>query len=355
MLTYVDLFTRLMADNLRRDPDLKGPLGKDLSKMSDFRVMELYHKALRMMNNVSMKRSYEELKSDTHHLVFDMSRVMAPFYIPDLMNVLSLQLTPELIEDFHGTNAPEGTQDHMDVINSYGMIYIDIPLGAYNMFGTTDLRAIFLSGGVTSASNPDLPPMTRIHLVMTKPTIHRIDEQFIAEYFLENPDLDAEGNISMDTTQMVRHMMNLLGGSGGEEFQSWHEEMHDLIKLTLLYYKSETERPNPRLTFDPLPKIDPKDLDKTHRLDKQRNKMRDHTLFSILKLTPPSDRFGRENQEHSPKGGWTLGVRTPVRGHFKYAACGTKFSEHRLTYVEPYVKNPKGEPGKNPMYQMKPE
>lgn len=87
-----------------------------------------------------------------------------------------------------------------------------------------------------------------------------------------------------------------------------------------------------------LPRVHSQDLDHLSK-KKQGAKAKRFTLFKIVRLDSPSDRFGRTDGDRHASG-WTLGQRIQVRGHFRWQAYGPQHGQRRLQWIKAYEKGP---------------
>jgi len=347
MLTYIDQFTRAVGEEL--GPSFSTILRSIGGKInSDLDVVRIIIEGfIAKKSQYAMILSKHGLSSKAAMSVGSVAMMGQPIFKQQSnIKPLCIQLTSELATDFQGAIAPE-TNDFMEIVHDRGVVYIDIPPGVYNWFGNTSVRAIFITSERLYDSN-------NIMVVLSQGDRVSLENQFEFAYTIEDPEGTVAGNIDMKTTDGVMRMMHLLGEDREGEFRSWHEQISDLVKLAILYWFSETTRSG-GMRFQEIPHIPEKDLLKTSRRDKQRSKLHNASLFKIVKLTSPKDRFGRTDQELKPRDGWTLGVRTTVRGHFRWQACGSKWSEHKLIYIASHERGPQDGIRRNEMFQLEPK
>lgn len=140
------------------------------------------------------------------------------------------------------------------------------------------------------------------------------------------------------------------------------ERIEDLVRLAVLYYKSESESRRTAETtghhaeyeevMEPVPHADNEQLRKLSD-KKRKSREKTHSLFRIVRLRAPAGKFERKQPE-APRGGWQLGVRVEVDAYFRMQPYGTRKALRRLQIIKGYVKNPQGEKQQD-MFRLEPK
>lgn len=341
MLTFLDEYTRYTADSVR-----SGGAGKHQEFETDYHAVRHFIETI--LPRFVQLADKSQLPSRLAERTMKLGQAASPFFLDIEPRPLALQLSTELLQDFHSASAPRGVEDYRKLVRQHGTVYIDLPRDSYHMFGTVHVRAIFVMDDTPAylREHPAEGPLDharRIKVLLWMQGAGKSGEaqEYDVTYDLDRPKETVHGMVDMHIVDTLKAMDSVLGNRP-DEFRLWYDEFNDLIKLSLLFFMSESERASEeRADLRDLPRITPKDLAKSRRLDKQRNKLHEASLFQVVRMHPPRDRFGRKDQEGIPKGGWELGVRTTVRGHFRWQACGARRKEHKLLYIASHERGPK--------------
>lgn len=76
---------------------------------------------------------------------------------------------------------------------------------------------------------------------------------------------------------------------------------------------------------------------------KQQARQKTHSLFRIVRLSSPPDRFGRPAAERGT-GTWHLDHRVRVRGHFRWQPHGPGLRLRRLQWIAAHYRGPEDTP-----------
>jgi hypothetical protein len=122
--------------------------------------------------------------------------------------------------------------------------------------------------------------------------------------------------------------------------------VEDLIGLIVLYLTM-----TPLDSHPPLPYLPTKSLRKMGKVTQQKQ-LRSASLFRLVDVRPPTDRFGR-TVEHAGKG-YRLDQRITVRGHFRWQPHGPQSALRKLIWIDPYEKgSQETESGQVPLYRVR--
>ncbi|KAA0678186.1 hypothetical protein [Azospirillum brasilense] len=227
---------------------------------------------------------------------------------PHLMTT-ALQVSPDLVAALAGARAPD-TEDHMpDLARATG--YIDLPHRALLLSATTQVRAIFTQPVPESAN-------IRALVILTSPGSNRVTSYLYWTIF--GPDA---GPIGSDNATDVPD-------------DHLRDRLAEFVKLVVLYRLSV-----PQACQEPLPSITPQTLSVSR---KRQQLQKTRTIFKVVRLSPPADRFGRPNVVPGMAGhaGWRLDKRVEVDGHFRWQPHGTGRMDRKLIWNEPYMRGPRG-------------
>lgn len=230
-------------------------------------------------------------------------------------NPLGIQLTSDLAQDFHGAKAPE-TEDWLEVMRAHRIVYVDIPDGLYQY------DFAFTSRAYTASMVGVLVEMTHLEPEWFK----------IVAFFKEPGPHTSESGCEF----MLRtgRGFDFVVAERSEDVANMSRITHDLtdiLKLTLLYHKSGEglRKDLPRLSRERQRGLSGPKLKLAHQKA---------SLFRMARYNAPANRFERKDQEPPVNGGWKLGVKSRVRGHFRWQAHGPKWSLRRLQYIPPHYR-----------------
>jgi hypothetical protein len=263
---------------------------------------------------------------------------MGMYYVGDDRETLAIQITPELGADFYGAKAPDAPEA-LEMIKQHGIVYIDFPSGTYAFGSQYELRAILVVDETHSLERDEDEEETPERIARLKAAYG--DRYFRALAVLRKPGArmsDVGLTFTYGGDEETHQTGNFLAELGIDR-AVFKGQVEDLIRLSLLYYKSEEGR------RETLPYIEPARLERLPR-QKQRAKQKQFSIFNIVRLHAPVGRFGRVQTEQAPREGWTLGVRVPVRGHFRWQAYGPGHTLRRLQWIAAHERGPKDAPTK---------
>lgn len=89
---------------------------------------------------------------------------------------------------------------------------------------------------------------------------------------------------------------------------------------------------------------------KPHKLRAERRRW---TLFRVVRLRPPADRFGRPDAARGESGSWRLDHRVRVRGHFRLQAHGPGHSLRRLQWIAAHERGPHEAPARTDLDRLR--
>lgn len=336
MLSWLDTYIREIGDYL--EPAKRELGSKDALDWRAFQyAVGYFEKKPRMIGEIG--KSLMAVSRQTADFFNSMLVLfMGMYYVGDDKDTLAIQITPELGADFYGAKAPDAPEA-LEMIKQHGIVYIDFPSGTYSFGGRYELRAILVVDESKSLEDDEDEDETPERVKRLQQTYG--DRYFRALAVLRKPGQRmSDVGLSFtyggeDETHQTSDFLKELG----VDLAAFKGQVEDLIRLSLLYYKSEEGR------RETLPYIEPARLERLPR-QKQRAKQKQFSIFNIVRLHAPLGRFGREQTEHAPREGWTLGVRVPVRGHFRWQAYGPGHSLRRLQWIAAHERGPKDAPTK---------
>lgn len=224
-----------------------------------------------------------------------------------VFNTKAVRLNADLVALLSHAKAPN-TNEWLSAI-SHATWYIDLPHKALMLNDRLQVRAIFTQ-----------PTRNDRHIflcVLTEPNKNAIVDRLA--WMLEKKTEAPLADTYATDTATVR------------------ENVENFVKLLVLYESiaEKTERvPLPRVTISDLAKLKEK---------KAVAKQKTHTLFSVVDLRSPPNRFGRTNAP-SLQQAWRLDRRITVRGHFRWQAYGEKMSKRKLIWIDSYERGPQDAP-----------
>jgi hypothetical protein len=231
------------------------------------------------------------------------------------------------------TRSPRGVQVDRDLITSFAHAkspetmawqppllehtwYFDLPHRTVMLDDETEIRAIFTQPTADSQAAAAVA-------VLCQPGSDQMSGRFA---WMIQPD---------GTPTEVRG--DAMGGIDGE---SVREQATDLVKLLLLYRQMAEN-----VEAGELPHVSADQMAKLKR-KKARARQKTHTLFRVVRLRAPRDRFVRVGETSGETDGetggqvWTLGHRVAVRGHFRWQPYGEQRRKQRLRWIEPHLRGP---------------
>lgn len=246
--------------------------------------------------------------------------LMIPFFDPasttdghgNPVNTVALHPTSNLINDLADAKPPKGAAAGVVEQMREAVWYIDLPHGALRL-GDYQVRAAFTEPvTVTSAGEMGLHIaciLTRLNTDKTVARMHWTVHVHGDDFIISDPKGCAR--VSDVDWDVVR------------------EQVSHLLCLLALYRSTadKAERGH-------LPLITERDLMR-HPQNRAKHPKK-FSLFRVETLAPPKDRFGRGERDGAGAGGWKLGWRTPVRGHFKMQPHGPRNSLRKLIWVSEF-------------------
>ncbi|WP_431858753.1 hypothetical protein [Azospirillum sp.] len=227
-------------------------------------------------------------------------------------NTVAVQPSRELVALLSHAKAPA---DHGALANSDLMVaswYVDLPHGSL-LVGDLGVRAVFTQPSLRHGG-------VAVSAVLCVPGSNRVSGRLM----WVAGDGEAMGIAAADVDR------RLLA-----------EQVEDFLSLLALYRQhADTAQHGqlPRMTREMA----------TSRKARQHHKK--VSLFTVETLAPPPDRFGRR---HSlGEGGWQLGWRSSVAGHFKMQPHGPGRSLRKLIFVDAYERGPDDGPRKHRLERL---
>lgn len=262
------------------------------------------------------------------------AEIMMPFiFAPE--RTLSLQLTPELTQDFYGTKPPDDV-DYDALLDKCGSVFIDIPPGIYRVVEGWSARAVILHRAAFGMGKP--------HMFIPVLREGKVDLDYQVECLFPF-------GLEMESTVVQTWHEDDPNAVPREADPTYYAEqvkdlIEDLAKLALLYYESsESEKAL-------LPHVTVEDVLRTSNPKKRQARWTNASFFKISQLKSPKGRFGRTDQEPMPREGYNLQHRIPVRGHWRHQPHGPKRSLRRLQWIEGFQRGPKEAPLKPALHVL---
>lgn len=333
--TWLDGFVRLIGQVLRSErkdyrkiaevcPEFKNDL--DAAKYHCKTVLEKKDLLLDANNYLAWaaRAKYQAVGQDFAAVMVTQAVMSSFFLFAEDMGLppLALQLTPDLAADFRQVDAPP-VDDWQELIKQHCCVYIDIPFDLYQIDLGDRLGSLV---GLFINYNED----------------HRDYVVFAKWAEADSISLDHQGEMiftmgQIDTYEEKENHAYLV-----------RRELIELIKLCCLYYLSA-----PKVTQD-LPRISRTRYRKESEAGRSEEVVRKFSLFHVVRLHTPADRFGREeaDRQAKPKEGYKIGVRYHRRGGFFWQAVGKRWQDHRLWYRRGAWAGPPGAPAVLPMHQL---
>jgi hypothetical protein len=220
----------------------------------------------------------------------------------------AIQPSAALLEDFKDARPPR-TTEHVELLRKYTW-YMDIPQGSLPYDDESEIRCLFV-----------VSPHDRVVLVAGAARRNSNVVDRIGSYTLLEKDGTAESNTSLAFPRYAK------------------ENLEHLITMLLLYYL----HPHPG-TKSELPYVDPRRL-AAIKTNKAKSKLHFASMFRIVRLDSPPERFGREPRDR-PGQGWQLNWRVEVSGYYRWQPWGPNSSFRRWQYIKGYERGPEGAPSK---------
>lgn len=337
MLTFLDDWVRAIASGLEAmDPKGSERFKKVYGLKTDLDVVrkQVAHHNADLDIEGDRPRMVEvrldvssEWKTTTRKKGVDVSEVLEPFLTGRGHN-LCLQIDPDLASLFAHAKIEDRQRQFEAFIAGYDNLYIDFPRGAYRYADDYEIRAVVMR----RTGNRWV-----VFVALSAAGLGRLDLTQLLELFF------TWGERTLTLTKRVE--------DAAFSPSVFNEQLEDLIRLAVLYYKSESESRQKAVELgklseyeevaEPLPYVDVKQLEVLPD-KKQQAKQKTHSMFRIIRMRPPRSRFERKASE-ATKGGWQLGVRVEVDAYFRMQPYGHKKTFRRLQLIGGYVKNPDAE------------
>lgn len=342
-MTWLDQYVRQMAVN-HRAPSFKLPDGREfanpylseLKGVTDLEVVAHFIEGTvaNVQESYALAKAHEAVSGKDFVLSGLMqAEAVKDFVLPEQKRLLALSIDQDLLEDFAGAEPPE--TDYEAILSRYDTIYVDLPPGKLMFSEYLYLRAIVLYRDTRGHRRVFCP------LPLLGQKVH-LDFQIEIGWDWGVP-------VPPDHDPMIRPNDEHTGEpmEEGRRASEIREEVEALVKLALLYHHSGA---SPTVF---LPHVDNARLRKLGSAKKQAAKQKSGSLFKVAVLKSPDDRFGRTDVERQTKGSYKLGVRTTVRGHFRWQAHGPKHSLRRLTWIAPFARGPKDGPDRPELHVLR--
>jgi len=329
MLTWLDYYVDGYAESLGRmlaamgmdaRADCRRLFGKRLAEMGDieaFRTAMLLQAA-----SVRSPAAYQADVRGGNLAVF--SQFLLPFAVggqplrglptdldlgtPAMFRTVAVQPSADLVAALSRARPPAGQDETVRRELLSATWYVDLPRGALRV-GGLDVRALFAQPSPTLGT-------VAVCAVLTPPGSDRMAGRLM--WLLGDRSGDVQG-IGADVDRRLLQ-----------------DEVDGLVSLLVLY-RLHAERAQ----RGALPKMTREQVGSR----KARQHHKRASLFSVESLAPPADRFGRARRE-GEAGGWSLGWRSEVSGHFRLQPHGPERALRRLIYVESYERGPADAPRK---------
>lgn len=224
-----------------------------------------------------------------------------------------LQITARLAADLGGAEPPRGTGALCWPLMRERVWYVDCPHTAVRLGRQHQVRAVFsypISGALKIVACITAPGSDKLDALLA----WSCDEQWqIVEAHggVEGPGETGE---ALSRTEVAR-------------------QVTDLLRLVHLYHATGGDGPA-------LPYVAPEHL-ATLPGKKRFARMQYESIFRLVSLDSPPDRFGRSTgPRDDDEPGWTLRTRSHVRGHFRWQAHGPRWSERRLIWIDEHWRGP---------------
>jgi hypothetical protein len=236
---------------------------------------------------------------------------------------LSLSLNSDAVDDLLGATISGQVREFGRKVASRSdrrIVYLDFPKRSFDLGNDCYLRALFVNVN-DGASYWAVFEKAGSHCCARMTWLEGGDE-------LVSADGHEDGRVQMaslgiDVTAMLR-------------------EIEDFAWLALAHHEIECEN---GVEMERLPHLPGDDTRRSGR--KARQVAKKFSLFSVVKVSTRS--INRDRSERSPATGDGKTRRGhSVRGHFKMQAYGSKWSRHRLIWIESYDKPGNGD-GNSPI------
>ncbi|KAA1053144.1 hypothetical protein [Azospirillum argentinense] len=227
-------------------------------------------------------------------------------------NTVAIQPSRELVALLSQAKAPLGQNAMVDGDLMTASWYVDLPHGSL-LVGDLGVRAIFTQPSQEHGA-------VAICAVLCISTA----DQILGRLMWVAGDGEANGLVSAEIDKRLVA-----------------EQVEDFLSLLVLYRRhADTAQRGqlPRMTREMA----------TSRKARQHHKKA--SLFAVQTLAPPPDRFGR--RQSLGEGGWQLGWRSSVAGHFKMQPHGPGRSLRKLIFVDAYERGPDDGPRKHRLERL---
>ncbi len=232
--------------------------------------------------------------------------------------IKAIKLTEDLIETFQDAKAPEIKSSELGVLPA-SFTYIDLPVGKIILKDKLSLKALTVIGAIN-------PGNEIIQCILSD------GRGFSDQHIITFPLVGDFIRYSLPEPFMAKYSADELS----ELLDVITERVRSFTILTLLYYRVASNEETHLL-----PRLSEKTL-RNSSIKKQKAKQKTHTLFSVHLLSPPPDRFGRNKETISAGKNWELTHKVSVHPHFRWQACGPKWSERKLLWIEKFERGPTG-------------
>lgn len=255
--------------------------------------------------------------------------VLAPFFVqPDDLRVtpFACAVGRDLARLFAGAGASEEiVRRGQDFARQKSVIYIDVAEGAFRLGQNYQLRAVFVCHTARPRRAPGLfDSSSDLRIFAVAGAIGTLATAR-ASWFVG----DKSGRGDDLFYEFLRHRHQ----ESGLQFDSIVTEIEDMVWLTLAY--AAVAKPDRREIL-PMATIN---MQERRPNRAARRRQRTFSLFRVERLRAPADNFGRSVQTNN-QGGWQLGRRIKIRGHFKMQRYGAERRLRKLIFVASHCRGP---------------
>ncbi len=340
MLTYLDWYVSGYTESLRRVLSLMGGepnvmcrqmFGRRLDPMSDLEALgaKLRLTLSSMGGSGAIPRGMYDADDHEGNLA-SFENFLLPFAllpddvragaarigeaVPAMFRTVAVQPSADLVAALARAKPPAGQEEAVRKEFAAATWFVDLPHGAI-LVGDLGVRALFVQPSPTLGT-------VAVCAVLTVPGSNR-----------------TAGRLMWLLGDRVGEVSGLVDGDVDRRLLQ--DEAEDFLALLVLYrlHADKAQRATlPRLTREQA----------TSRKARQHHKRA--SLFSVESLAPPADRFGRARA--TGQGGWKLGWRSDVAGHFKTQPWGPHASLRKLIFVEGYTRGPEGAPKRHKLERL---
>lgn len=248
---------------------------------------------------------------------------------------LAFRLSQELIQDFTEAEPPEVNDWYQTLQNR--VTYFEFPHGSILLADNIELRTIFIV--------PDLIA-EKMHLSVLAIATMVGNNRPIGNTWWPM-DLGRKPLSDFDNTMQLG-----VNGSGYEalNYNYVRAKVENLIVLSSLYYRTVEVPSLVRLPAIPRSFVT-KGFKGPRKYSKKRSEL---SMFSVVILSPPKDRFGKApgSSRDTNESSWHLEHRVTVRGHFRWQSWGPNHGLRRLQWIDSHERGPLDAPAKHKLHVL---